>query len=117
MSTPVHPAFVDAHQMLPLPRFKTLPATRTSGKRCVWCGATATVPLGPRLSTHNGTLHRWNPRSCDPCTRREAARVYQLHIRSCARCAPRLYCEDARALHELSTASPVSRADEPIREG
>lgn len=112
----MHPGFIDARQMLAVPRLGTIPATRVTGGLCVWCGAKATVPLGPRLSSQDGALHRWNPRSCGPCTRREAARVYQLHIRSCSRCAPLLYCVDARALHELSIPSPVSR-QEPIREG
>jgi hypothetical protein len=112
----MHPDFVNAPQMLAVPRLNTRTKAQTAGRRCVWCGGPATVRLGPRLSSRNGSLDRWEPRACVPCTRREAARVFSVHIRACARCDAALRCVDARALHELSQASPVSRADEPVRE-
>ncbi|MEU0118512.1 hypothetical protein ABZ137_33685 [Streptomyces bobili] len=78
-----------------------LPAERLAGTRCVWCGGAATDALNARLSVVKGELLRWEPRSCLPCLRREAERVYNIHIKSCARCTHRDYCPDSKALYEL----------------
>ena len=102
--------FVDAHSMLAVPRLHTRTKAQAEGRTCVWCGGAAHDSLGPRLSTHGGLLERWKPRACHPCIRREAARVYQLHVGACARCLPRAYCPDARALHALSTQAPAPEA-------
>ncbi|MGW7130938.1 hypothetical protein ACWGIA_21730 [Streptomyces bobili] len=48
-----------------------------------------------------GELLRWEPSSCRRCLRREAKRVYNIHIGVCARCTHRDYCPDSRALYEL----------------
>ncbi|MEU9173043.1 hypothetical protein AB0D34_35620 [Streptomyces sp. NPDC048420] len=109
MSAPVHPGFVDAHQMLAVPRISTRTEAQTEGRRCVWCSGPASVDLGPRLSARDGILERWEPRACLSCTRREAGRVYDVHVGACARCAPALYCPDARALHSLSQRAPRMR--------
>ncbi|WP_158101573.1 hypothetical protein [Streptomyces bobili] len=45
---------------------------------------------------------RWKPRSCLPCLRREAKRVYGIHITVCARCTHRDYCPDNKALYPLA---------------
>lgn len=88
--------------MLPVPRAAGLAPERVTGKRCVWCGGADTVVLGPRLSVIGLALKRWHPRGCRPCTRREASRMHGIHITTCARCAHRDYCSDARALYELA---------------
>lgn len=94
--------FVDAVGMLPMPNARSLARKRIDGACCVWCGGTAVMDLGPRLSVVDGALKRWEPRACRPCAAREAARVYGIHIQSCARCTHHDYCPDARALHALS---------------
>jgi hypothetical protein len=98
----VHPGFVNAAEMLRVPKAADLAPERVEGKRCVWCGGADTVVLGPRLSVIGGTLNRWHPRGCRPCTRREARRVHGIHITTCARCTHRDYCPDAKALYELA---------------
>jgi hypothetical protein len=97
----VHPGFVRAPELLPVPKAADLPAERLSGKLCVWCGKAATDDLGARVSVVKGRLLRWEPRSCLPCLRREAKRVYNIHITVCARCTHRDYCLDSKALFEL----------------
>lgn len=107
----MHPGFVNAHQMLAVPRIHTRTKPQIEGRRCVWCRAPATAELGPRLSARDGVLERWEPRACAPCIRREAGRVFRLHVGTCARCTPAVYCVDARALHDLSKpALGVGRA-------
>lgn len=98
----MHPDFATAVTMLAMPRLDKLSEAQAEGTRCVWCGGLAPVALGPRLSTCRGALVRWTPHSCRRCARREAGRVYDLHIGSCQRCMGRGYCPDARALYKLS---------------
>ncbi|MET7651548.1 hypothetical protein [Streptomyces sp. NPDC005486] len=98
----MHAGFVNAAEMLPVPKAAGLAPERVEGKRCAWCGGADTVALGPRLSVIGGTLTRWEPRGCRSCTRREAGRVHDLHITSCARCSHGEYCPDARALYALA---------------
>jgi hypothetical protein len=97
----MHPGFVDAAKMLAVPKLGTRTEAQAEGADCVWCGGPASV----RLSTCGGALALWHPRACRPCTRREADRVYRLHITTCARCTPWVYCPDARALDALSRSS------------
>jgi hypothetical protein len=98
----VHPDYVSAVSMLPVPKAAGMPAERVEGKRCVWCGGPASIELGPRLSVIDGTLKRWEPRSCRSCARREAGRVYDVHITRCARCSHGDYCPDSHALYTLA---------------
>ncbi|MFF1548721.1 hypothetical protein [Streptomyces sp. NPDC058291] len=98
--------FVSAAEMLAVPRAADLDGEQVDGKRCVWCSGAASMQLGPRLSVIGGTLQRWEPRGCRPCARREAGRVYGIHITTCARCSHRDYCPDSQALQAL--ARPVS---------
>lgn len=96
------PDIADALVMLPVPRPDRITAEQANGLTCVWCDEPPTLHLGPRLSTHGGDLHRWTPRACQPCAARQAARVYRLHIKTCARCSHREYCSDSRALYNLA---------------
>ncbi len=98
----MHPGFVRAAELLPTPKAAGLPAERLAGTRCVWCGGAATDALSARLSVVKGELVRWKPRSCLPCLRREAKRVYGIHITVCARCTHRDYCPDNKALYPLA---------------
>lgn len=98
----MNPAFVCATEMLPVPRAAGLAAERVAGSRCVWCGKGPAVDLGPRISPIGGTLQQWTPRACRACTGREATRVYDLHVTTCARCTHHDYCPDAHALHTLA---------------
>lgn len=97
----MHPDFVNAAEMLALPRTSGLAEERLKGRRCVWCGGASTVDLGPRVSTLNGGLHPWRPKSCTACARREARRTFNIHVQNCARCCRTRYCPDASALHAL----------------
>jgi hypothetical protein len=108
------PDFADPHAMLAVPRHAALTAAQTSGAACVWCSDPAPVALGPRLSTHEGTLRRWEPRACHPCTRREADRVHRLHTRTCPRCRSHEYCPEAKALHTLSQAASATSRTGPV---
>ncbi|MFD9394796.1 hypothetical protein ACFWBB_29880 [Streptomyces sp. NPDC060000] len=94
--------FVNAAEILPVPKAAGLPSERIEGKRCVWCGGTASMDLGPRLSVITGVLKRWEPRGCRSCARREAGRVHDIHITTCARCTHRDYCPDSNALYALA---------------
>jgi hypothetical protein len=98
----VNPGFVNAPEMLPVPKAAGLAPERVEGKRCVWCGSAASVELGPRLSVVDGALKRWEPRACRSCARREAGRVYDIHITTCARCTHRDYCPDSQGLYTLA---------------
>ncbi|MFE4051253.1 hypothetical protein [Streptomyces sp. YIM B13518] len=106
--TTMHPGYVRAPEMLPVPRPDRIRPEQADGHMCVWCDQEPTVDLGPRLSTHTGALHRWRPRACRPCAVREAGRVLTIHTDRCGRCRQRGDCPDARALHRLATA-PRSR--------
>lgn len=94
----MNPAFVNALEMLPIPKT----ADRTPG-RCVWCGHQATLlDLGPRLYVADGQLHRWTPRACQDCAEHQAALTYQTHRTTCARCTKWEHCPDSQALHQLA---------------
>ncbi|MFC4500659.1 MULTISPECIES: hypothetical protein [Streptomyces] len=96
--------FVSAVEMLPVPRGAALTRDQVDGKVCVWCCVQTDdhIDIGLRLSVIGGELKRWQPRACRACTGRKAVRVYQLHVRTCARCTHRDYCPDSRALHVLA---------------
>jgi hypothetical protein len=100
----MHPGFIRAPELLPVPRPDRVRSEQAAGTVCVWCDQPPTVDLGPRLSTGDGALHRWHPRACLDCTGREAARVYGVHVTTCGRCRQQGDCPDARALHRLSLA-------------
>lgn len=97
---------IAAVEMLPMPKAHTLTGEQIEGKTCVWCakrlGEGVGLSLGPRIRVAPGGVRRWLPQACRPCTGVEAARVYQLHIRTCARCSHRDYCPDSIALHTLA---------------
>ncbi|MEH0582829.1 hypothetical protein QA942_01445 [Streptomyces sp. B21-106] len=98
----MNPGFVGAAEMLAVPRAAGLASERIDGKRCVWCAGPASMDLGPRLSVIDGVLQRWEPRGCRSCVRREAGRVYDIHVTTCARCSHRDYCPDREALARLA---------------
>ncbi|MFJ4692859.1 hypothetical protein [Streptomyces sp. NPDC088766] len=100
---------MNALEVLPVPKAADLPPARVEGKRCVWCGKAAETAIGARLSVIGGELHRWQPIGCRPCIRREAGRVYGIHVRVCARCSHRDYCPEGKALYDLS--QPKRQAD------
>lgn len=106
----MHPDFATAVTMFAMPKMDKLNEAQAEGTRCVWCGGRAPIALGPRLSTRGGALVRWTPHSCRRCARREARRVYNIHIGICQRCRGRAYCPDARALHNLAQP-PSTSAD------
>ncbi|MEU5281134.1 hypothetical protein AB0G87_32540 [Streptomyces asoensis] len=93
---------MNAVEMLRVPKAADLAPERVEGKRCVWCGGAVSVDLGPRLSVIGGKLTRWEPRGCRSCVRREAGRVYDIHVTTCARCTHRDYCPDSKALYALA---------------
>lgn len=103
----MNPDFVNALEMLPVPKPDQLAPARISGTHCVWCGSGPAVGLGPRLSVIDGHLERWHPRACTPCTRREAAHVHGIHRTTCPRCTHREYCPDGRALYDLAHGQPA----------
>lgn len=105
--TAVHPDFVRASEMLPVPRPDRIRPEQADGSACVWCGQPPAVDLGSRLSTHTGALHRWNPRACQACAAEQAGRVLGIHTGQCARCRQRDRCPDARALRDLATSSQL----------
>ena len=100
----MNPGFVRPVEMLPMPKADTLTEDQLDGKACVWCRVRPREPLtlGVRLSVLGGRLHRWQPIAHGWCAAEKAGKVYELHRRTCARCAPRDYCPDAVALYELS---------------
>lgn len=103
----MHPGFLDAAVMLPVPLIHSRREDQRAGKACVWCGhrRAALMPLGPRVSADHGLLTRWEPKACAACMHLQANRVLRIHVRVCARC-PRLgYCEDAGALHALASGA------------
>jgi hypothetical protein len=88
-----------------MPKDHTLTKGQINGATCVWCAKQLDdtgLRLGPRIRVADGGIVRWLPRACRPCVGIEAARVYQIHIRICARCSHRDYCPDSRALHKLA---------------
>ncbi|MFC8987841.1 hypothetical protein [Streptomyces sp. NPDC057115] len=103
--------FVRGPELLAVPRPDRIRPEQAAGHRCVWCPGPPTVSLGTRLSTSSGPerLRRWHPRACEPCTRTQAARVLDVHLGSCRRCAPAggFYCADARALSALAAGEPI----------
>ncbi|WP_327180664.1 hypothetical protein [Streptomyces sp. NBC_01334] len=94
--------FVDAAEMLPVPKAAGPASVRIDGKRCVWCGGAASMDLGPRLSVIDRVLKRWEPRGCRSCAKREARRVHDIHITTCARCIHRDHCPESNALYALA---------------
>lgn len=95
----------NAAELLPMPRTYTLNAEQIDGKACVWCAKKLGgegLKLGPRIRVADAAVRRWLPRACRPCTGAQAARVYRLHIRTCARCSHQDYCPDSRALYTLA---------------
>lgn len=96
--------FVNAAEMLPLPKSAHLGIKKLDGKVCVWCGKKPSPPvkLGPRIRPVEGSLLQWFPVGCRPCAGAKAIRVYQLHVRTCARCTHRDYCPDSQSLHDLA---------------
>ncbi|MER7738907.1 hypothetical protein ABTX34_11370 [Streptomyces sp. NPDC096538] len=103
--TVVHPGFVCAPELLPVPRPDRVHPEQAAGRACVWCGKEPTIDLGTRLSTHTGAVQSWAPRACQPCAAREAARVLAIHVTNCHRCRGRDGCPDARALRQLAADS------------
>jgi hypothetical protein len=101
--TAVHPDFVRAPELLPVPRPDRIRPEQAAGRLCVWCGESEpTVGLGSRLTTRLGAVDTWAPRACQPCAAREAARVLAIHVTNCYRCCVRDGCADARALRQLA---------------
>jgi hypothetical protein len=98
----MHPGFVRAVELLPVPRPDHIHPDQAAGSACVWCGKEPTVGLGSRLTTRLGTVNAWAPRACQPCAASEAARVLAIHVTSCYRCCCRDRCADARALRQLA---------------
>lgn len=103
--------FVRGPELLAVPRPDHLQPEQAAGLRCVWCARPPAVSLSVRLSTSSGPerLRRWHPHACEPCTRTQAARVLDVHLGSCRRCAPPggFYCADARALSALAAGEPI----------
>jgi hypothetical protein len=101
--TVVHPDFVRAVELLPVPRPDRIHPEQAAGRACVWCGeGEPSVSLGARLTTRLGAVNSWAPRSCEACAVREAARVLAIHVTNCYRCCVRDGCADARALRRLA---------------
>lgn len=100
----MHPDFVNAVELLPMPAGAQHDLAKFEGTACAWCSVkpSLVLKLGPRVSPVQGKLERWHPIGCRPCVRLEAARVYAIHVRSCARCSHRDYCLDSRALLRLA---------------
>ncbi|MDQ1037288.1 hypothetical protein QFZ75_003704 [Streptomyces sp. V3I8] len=103
----MHPGFVDAAGMLPVPKIHTRREDQREGRACVWCGhrQATLAPLGPRLSADHGLLTRWTPQACSVCIHLHANRVLQIHVGICQECTRMTYCPDARALHALASTA------------
>jgi hypothetical protein len=104
----VHSGFVNALEMLPMPRVRGLTSAQITGRACPWCrqafDADAGIALGTRIRPVGVRLEQWFPRACAPCIRRQAGRVARLHTETCMRCTRHAYCADGRALHQLARA-------------
>ena len=102
----MHPEFVGAVEMLPMPKLRTLTPEQIEGGACPWCGERLPdgtgMRLGPRIGVAGGGVERWFPRACRPCVGKTAARVHRLHTGACARCSHGEHCPDGRALHRLA---------------
>ncbi|MGW2620336.1 hypothetical protein [Streptomyces sp. NPDC001500] len=90
-----------------VPRQTGLTPEQIRGAHCVWCATqltAAAVDLGRRQGSYQGVYGPWFPRACDPCTRKEAARILTLHDGSCRICArpPYSRCPDRVALSRLA---------------
>ncbi len=103
--TTVHPGYVRAPELLPVPRPDRIHPEQAAGRACVWCTAEPTIGLGTRMTTRLGKVDTWAPRACDGCAARQAARVLTIHVKNCYRCRERDGCLDARALRQLATSS------------
>jgi hypothetical protein len=102
----MNPGFVNALEMLPVPKRISPTPGQAAGDHCVWCGHAATVDLGPRLRITDEGLHRWKPRTCTPCALSNAKEAYDLHRATCARCTKWEHCHDSRALYALAHGRP-----------
>lgn len=98
----MHPDFVRAPELLPVPRPDRIHPEQAAGRACVWCAHEATISLGTRLTTRLGSVDTWAPRACHGCAAREAGRVLAIHIANCYRCRSRDRCLDAQALRRLA---------------
>ena len=97
--------FASAAEMLPTPKVADLTDAQIDGSVCVWCERTPDgggIKLGPRIRPTARSVERWFPRACRACAGREAARVYKIHVTTCARCGHRDYCPDSQALYALA---------------
>ncbi|MFF5801580.1 hypothetical protein [Streptomyces albogriseolus] len=113
--TAVHPGYVRAPELLPVPRPDHIHPEQAAGRACVWCAAEPTIGLGTRMTTRLGAVVSWAPRSCQPCAAREAARVLAIHARSCYRCCVHDRCPDARALRQLADSRSRPEVRRPDR--
>ncbi|MFG2277502.1 hypothetical protein ACGFNQ_02290 [Streptomyces asoensis] len=101
------PPAVGIVTVLPVPRQSGLTPKQIRGAHCVWCSVqltAAAVDLGRRQGSFMGVVGPWFPRACDPCTRKEARRIFDIHVTSCERCtqSARPYCPDKVALLRLA---------------
>lgn len=101
----------------PVPRQNSLTPEQIRGAHCVWCSVqltAAAVSLGRRQGSFMGVVGPWFPRACDPCTRAEAGRVLDIHLRSCERCAGvPTYCPDRDELTKLAREGALSEHQQP----
>ena len=102
--TRMHPGFVRAPELLPVPRPDPIHPEQVAGRACVWCAGEPTIPLGTRLTARLGRVGSWAPTACQDCAALEAGRVHAIHVRSCYRCRAGDSCPDARALRHLAAA-------------
>lgn len=98
----MHPGFIDAPGMLPVPKRISPTPEQAAGHCCVWCGGAADVDLGTRLRITDEGLDRWSPRACTPCVHGEAEKAHAIHRATCARCTKWEHCHDSRALLALA---------------
>lgn len=101
-------------ETLPVPPQHRLTPEQVRGAHCVWCPEPTPVPadafaLGLRHGHFQGVYGPWYPRGCKGCTRKEAARVLEIHAKACTECG-RLarvcggLCPDGEALRQLAEA-------------
>lgn len=94
-------------ELLELPALEGLRDDQARGQDCCWCGngplTTETcVDLGQQTSRASGTVERWYPRACRPCTGTRAYSALLDHSPTCTECrtaAPG--CEVGRTLNRL----------------
>ncbi|MDF3144510.1 MULTISPECIES: hypothetical protein [unclassified Streptomyces] len=98
------PPAAGALKLLPLPKTSTLSDAQRRGVNCAWCAIVLTAEtarsLGARPAPGGGQMF---PRGCISCVSCEAERVYNVHSRSCPRCAAgRAECGIGRALQRTT---------------